>query len=93
MLNFLDDTAEDNALPAKNEEEQEDIIKQSLDQLKKKRILEDSIRNIVVQPGIDDEEESLLLKSIERSRKRAEAVSSQKKFNLLEAIKEEYEPR
>lgn len=36
---------------------------------------------------IDDEEESLLLKSIERSRKKAE--NNQNKYNILDIIKEE----
>jgi hypothetical protein len=57
-----------------------------MDQLKKKRILENSIKNVVKYADVDDEEESLLLRSIERSRKKAEAQKQQ--FNLLEAIKE-----
>jgi dTDP-D-glucose 4,6-dehydratase len=88
LLNFLDETAEDNLTFVKAENEDRDIIQDSLDQLKKKRILDNSIKNIYQNQVVDEEEESYLLKSIERSRKKAENNHTNK-FNLLEAIKEE----
>ena len=64
------------------------IIEDSIDQLKKKRILDNGIKNIVNSVALDDdEEESMLLRSIERSRKKVEIKS--KPYNVLEAIKEE----
>jgi transcription initiation factor TFIID subunit TAF12 len=59
-----------------------------LDQLKKKRILENEIKNIVKSNTtvVENEEESLLLRAIERTRKKAEALKKQN-FNLLDMIK------
>lgn len=54
-------------------------MKDSLDKLKKKRILDGSIKNIIQNQVVDDEEESYLFKAIERSRKKVEAT----KFNIL----------
>ena len=66
--------------------EADDIINASLDVLRKKRNTENEIRNYAKEANALDEEESILMKSIEQSRKRAE---KQQKFNLLDAIKEE----
>lgn len=63
-----------------------------MNQIKKKRILDNEIRNIVSNQPIklEDEEQSLLLQSIERSRKKAERErKEEKKFNVLDSIKEE----
>ena len=83
----MEDTAEDNISLAKKEEEI-DFLKDSMEQIRKKRILDSSIKDIAQVTRIDDDEESILLKSIERSRKKAEE-SNKQRFNVLEAIKEE----
>ena len=61
-----------------------------MEQIKKKRILENSIKNMVQYESFEDEEETFLLKSIERSRKKMEA-NNKPQFNILDAIKEEPE--
>lgn len=86
LLNFLEETAEDNEPTFKRALEADDIINASLDVLRKKRNTENEIRNYAKESNALDEEESILMKSIEQSRKRAE---KQQKFNLLDAIKEE----
>ena len=50
----MDDTAEDNISLAKKEEEI-DFLKDSMEQIRKKRILDSSIKNIAQTTTIDDD--------------------------------------